>query len=246
LKRRRFFAPSKHWQDKLIILDSEQTHHLKDVLRVKIGESIICFDETGRECCAEINSYLPSGAELKITDFLPSSEISDKKITIAQSIIKPAKMDFIVQKTVELGIDEIIPFRSSYCSINLDEQRITKKSDRWNKISIEASKQCGRKSFVPVKDILDFDELIEKCCNYDKIVLADQYSGKMNISGHIENAKSIIIVIGPEGGFTEEETKIFSGIPGCVRFNFNENILRAETAAVAAVAIIKYELLRIS
>jgi len=246
LKKRRFFAPSSQWIENKIFLDTDQTHHLKDVLRIKEGEEVICFDQTGRECSARILNCKSSQAELEINLILTANTTTCKTIALAQSLIKPAKMDFIIQKTVELGVDEIIPFRSAYCAVNLEDDRILKKSGRWNKIAVESSKQCGRKSVVRVEDMAGFEELIANCGNYDRIFLADRYySGDLNVSDHLRESRKILAVVGPEGGFTANETDRFLKLPNCVRFNFNENVLRAETAAVSAVAILKYEWQRI-
>lgn len=244
MRERRFFAPSHCWHGDCISLDTEQSRHITTVLRLKIGNSLICFDETGRRAKAHIASIERGKIVLTIESEFFTDEKPLKKVTLAQSLIKPHNMDFIVQKSVELGVSALIPFYSAYSVVKLDDKRQESKMNRWQKIVIEAVQQCERNTIPHIAPILSFESLLETFREYDIIFVAHPYGTCKDIADYVDTARTIMVVIGPEGGFTAEEMDAFLSIKNVVGFKFNEQILRAETAALSSLAILEYMILR--
>jgi len=240
LREKRFFAPSTCWGDQQILLDKSQTHHLISVLRSKKGGRVRCFDDTGRECEAEILTDDSDGAVLSILEFLDVDSPNELKVVLAQSVIKSSRMDMIIQKAVELGVGEIVPFFSCFSVVKLDSAKKDSKRKRWQRIAVEAAKQCKRTTIPSISEFVKFDGLVEEFPKYDKVFLADPYVDNVSIEEHLKGAESVLLIVGPEGGFESSECDLAKRQPNCIPFKFNRNILRAETAALSCVAVIQY------
>ena len=164
-------------------------------------------------------------------------------VTIAQSLVKEQKMDLILQKSCELGVSEVIPINTTRTIVKLDKKE-TKKIDRWNKILKEASEQSKRVVIPKINSILDIKELAK--LDYDIKILCTvnelSTSIKRVLSKDLKGAK-IILVIGPEGGFTDAEEKILIE-NGYISTSFGNRVLRTETASLYALSIINYILMR--
>jgi len=240
LRKKRFFAPSACWSDGHILLDKSQTHHLISVLRSKTGDCVNCFDDTGKECEARIVSDNPDGAVLDILEFVDVVTSDEPKLVLAQSVIKSARMDMVIQKSVELGIDCIIPFFSSFSVVKLDSQKQASKIKRWQRMTVEAAKQCKRTVIPSVSEFIRFADLVKIFHKYDKVILADPYADKVSLKDEMKDVGDTLIVVGPEGGFDSHERDLAKSQPNCVLFKFNKNILRAETAALGCIAITQY------
>lgn len=244
MKERRFFAPSHCWYGDYISPDSEQSRHITAVLRLKIGTSLICFDETGRQAKTHITSIERGKVYLTIESEFARIEEPLRRVTLAQSLIKPHNMDFIVQKSVELGVSTFVPFYSAYSVVKLDDKRQESKVNRWQKIVIEAVQQCERNTIPHIAPILSFESLLETFREYDIIFVAHPYGTCKDIADYVNTARTIMVVIGPEGGFSAEEMDAFLSVKNTVGFKFNDHVLRAETAALSSLAILEYMILR--
>ncbi len=240
MRKKRFFAPSTCWDDRQILLDKPQTHHLISVLRSKKGDCVRCFDDTGRECEAKILADDSDGAVLSILEFIDIDSTDDLKLVLAQSVIKSSRMDMIIQKSVELGVSAILPFFSCFSVVKLDPAKKESKLKRWQRISVEAAKQCKRTTIPSISEFLNFGDLVESFSKYDKVFLADPYCENVFIEEDLKNLEKILIVVGPEGGFESSECDLAKSQPNCIPFKFNKNILRAETAALSCIAIMQY------
>jgi len=244
LKKRRIFAPSTYWFEDHIRLDKFQSHHLKDVLRFKIGSQLYCFDETGRVCQARIDKIQDDVLILQAIGVKTAEKKIQNSISLAQSIIKSNCMDLIIQKSVELGVYEIIPFTSENSVIRLDEKREQNKLHRWGRIAVEAVKQSGAYQVPCINHIVTFGGLVELSEKYDIICIAHPYSQQNSFTGEVAKGKKFLLVIGPEGGFTQHELNRFNGLPNSFMWSFHSNILRAETAAISALSILNYQMNR--
>jgi 16S rRNA (uracil1498-N3)-methyltransferase len=241
VKTRRFFAHSRCRQGDTIILSRQQCHHLKDVLRLGIGDTVRCFSETGLESEARIASFADSGAFLTVIEDYSPSDTRLCPLILAQSLVKASKMDFIIQKAVELGCTEIIPFFSDHSIIQLDERRQESKQKRWYAIAVEAAKQCGRADLPVIHDCVPFARLVDMLKAYDITLFADPAGTTSDIRPLLKPGCTTAVAIGPEGGFSPAEKEAARQIPNCHTWTFNRNTARAETAAVAALSIIAYE-----
>lgn len=222
-----------------------EVHHI-NVLRHKIGDSI------------KVNEYLIqiyniNNTEVigKILDIEDINNESNVAIILYQSYIKSDKMEYVVQKSVELGVNKIVPFISKNSVVKLDSKDRTKKVDRLNKISIEASKQCNRHDIVPIYDILDIKdkELFISNLNQNDInILAYEKSDNSLkevldiIKEKSSNKLSVGIVIGPEGGFDESDIQVLKQVNNMYEVTLGTRILRAETASLNLLSILNYVL----
>lgn len=223
---------------KTIEINSEQSNYLFNVMRCKDGDKIRIFNESSGEWIATINSgkknkYL---VPIEKTRDVVSDKVG-KKIILA---FAPTKKygEFVIEKASEMGVNHIIPIRCSRSVVDKINE------GRYKKAIIEASEQCGRLDLPKLSQMVDLANLkleIEKYYEAKKIlfILCDISEGLVNLKKAIETYDVISVIIGPEGGFNEEDYKVFNKLP-LVCLRLNNNILRAETAAIAALATIGF------
>ena len=224
----------------LFELSVDDSYHITKVMRNKIGDKI--------EVVIDKKLYICEIVELKdlvkvqrIEEVICDSELPCF-VAIAQSLVKEQKMDLILQKSCELGVSEIIPINATRSIVKLDKKE-TKKIDRWNKILKEASEQSKRVVIPKVNEIMDIKDLTN--LDYDIKILCTvnelSMSLKKVLDKDLTNLK-ILFVIGPEGGFIDNEEKIFID-NGFISTSFGKRVLRTETASLYALSIINYILM---
>ena len=221
-------------------LSNDDSYHIIKVMRNKIGDKVEVVIDKKLYIC-EIIQMKDLVTVKKIEEVECDSELPCY-ITIAQSLVKEQKMDLILQKSCELGVSEIIPINATRSIVKLDKKE-TKKLERWNKILKEASEQSKRVVIPKINEIMDIKDLVE--FNYDIKILCTvnelSTSLKNVLSKDLKNLK-IIFVIGPEGGFTDNEEKILID-NGFISTSFGRRVLRTETASLYALSIINYILM---
>ncbi len=241
----RCYVPSTDISSDTIRIRAPERHHLLNVLRLKAGDDVQVFDGEG-------NSYI---ARLKDTESpLVIASIRNRqfhppiapRITLFQAIPKSDKMDLIVQKTTEIGVDEIVPMISERSIPKRGEDAQQKRQNRWERIAIEASKQCGRTRFPKLVQSRRIDECLEQAKNCELSLLLWENEEERQMKEILRNhrhVESMGVFIGPEGGFSDAEVKnAIEG--GCLPATFGDNTLRTETAAIVAIALSVYELRR--
>jgi 16S rRNA (uracil1498-N3)-methyltransferase len=232
----RFYTlPENIFKDR-ILLDHDEVKHLKNVLRLSTGDIVRVFDGEGNEFECRIKK-VTNTAELKILKKIkPLAEESPLDLWLAVGILKGEKFDFVIQKAVELGVSCFIPVITKRCEIKLNEPE--RKLERWQKIVIQASKQCGRAKLMKLKSPTHFEKFIQQQSHSETHILFAEKGG-VNINEIKVVGKRITAIIGVEGGWDDEELQKASekGIQ-IVTFS-NGRILRAETAAIVAAAILQ-------
>jgi len=240
MTRRRFYVPRESIQNGIACLPQDQSHHLRDVLRIGAGETVEVFDGEGKGYIGEV-SFNESDVSIQRLRQLPSHE-SPVLLILAVSLIKSAKFEWTLQKATELGVHEIVPVKSRRSDIQIPQDKIEKRCERWNRIVREASKQCGRFSAPRVRPPLDFAHMLQ-CEDYSNSTKLLFYENAEEIWRPDRNAitGSVALCIGPEGGWDDGE--IEQAIrAGWRSFSLGPSILRAETAAIAAVSIVQYHI----
>ncbi len=237
---RRFFAEEINGTDGIVALCGEEAHHIISVLRMGVGDHVLLINGDGGECVAEITSVADRTVTLSILEHIASSAEPNVKVTLFQCLPKQGKMELIIQKCVELGVSEIVPVASQRCISdgNIKESKLA----RWNRVSQEAAKQCGRASVpivtTPVRlknmDVSGFDIALLAYENETERTLKSLLRMQSGIS-------SVAIIIGPEGGFSPSEVEWLVG-SGVVSVSLGRRILRTETAGIAMLAQLMYEL----
>ena len=241
----RGYVPSTDiFSDTIHIRDPER-HHLLNVLRLKSGDDVQIFDGEGNSYIACLRDTESSPAIASIRDHQFHPPISPY-ITLFQAIPKSDKMDLIVQKATEIGVDEIVPMICERSIPRLGGDAQKKRRDRWERIAIEASKQCGRPRFPKSIEARSMDECLEqaKTCELSLLLWENEVERKIkDVLRNFQEVKSIGLFIGPEGGISDAEVK--NAIDsGCLPTTFGGNTLRTETAAIVAVTLTVYELRR--
>ena len=238
----RFFVESEIIDGNSIILDGESAHHISRSLRMKVGERIVVCDEKRNEYECVIESFSSESVVAKIEDVRRSLSEPDYKITLYQACPKSDKMDTIVQKAVELGVNEIVAFLSDRCIARYDSKDFEKKCARWQKIALEAAKQSGRGYVPKVRWLADLKSVISEgrkqqlfMCYEDeeKITLKQFLKGR-------EDEKEFSFIIGSEGGFSPKEADCCRE-NGVVTVGLGQRILRTETASGYVLSCFAYE-----
>jgi 16S rRNA (uracil1498-N3)-methyltransferase len=222
-----------------VVIRDEKAHYLSSVLRCKTGDGLIVTDEKGCSYTAQILSASKKEVTIDITgDYILNTE-SSLNIILFQGLLKGEKMDFVIQKTTELGVSAIIPVITERSQL-----RETRKQPRWKKIAEEASRQSGRTRIPEIfetcsfKDIFDIPALISG----RGVIFWEQGGEKLSaVTSRLSHADKIFLLIGPEGGFSEEEVSLASE-KGFITATLGNRILRAETASIAAVSILQFAL----
>lgn len=237
----RFFVQLQNiLDDKVIIDDKEDFNHFK-VLHIKKGERIIISDGMGNDYEAEVWAIGKDKIEARIIKAIPSTEAS-VDVTLYQALPKAAKMDLIVQKCTELGINAIVPVVTERVVVKWDDG--SGKLNRWRRIAYESSKQCQRSRIPYIHDPIGFEELLKRIPTYDIFILPYEIENVVRLKDVIKNGshfKNIGVFIGPEGGFSDWEV-VRAVESGARVVTLGPRILRTETAGFVTVSIIMYEM----
>lgn len=222
-------------------------NHIKNVLRYQKGEHIeICNSETSKNYLCEINKIEKEEIECNILENLRSNVETDIKVTIFQGLPKADKMEYIIQKSVELGVYDITPVEMKRCIVKLNEKDKEKKIQRWQKIAEVAAKQCKRDIIPKINNITNVKLICNIMQNYDIILVAYEKEKERTLKSELKkikeyNQKNIGIIIGPEGGLEEDDVKLLEE-SGAKVITLGNRILRTETVALNVLSNIMYEL----
>lgn len=225
-------------------LGPEDHHYLKHVLRLKPGIRLVLFDGRGREYESVIRDF---GKQSVLVNIVSSHFIEDAlpPLTLAQALPKENKMDFIIQKATELGIERIIPFISSRTVPRLSADKASARLKRWRKIAAEAAKQCGSPRVPDISNILSFDTMLDEAADIPLRIFFWEEETQRGIGDILREEKHLVeiplfFVVGPEGGFSRDEVETARGV-GFTQAHLGRRILRAETAPLVILSIIQYE-----
>ncbi|HGO8339654.1 TPA: 16S rRNA (uracil(1498)-N(3))-methyltransferase [Neisseria meningitidis] len=229
----RFHLPENLSVGQTVALPDNIVRHL-NVLRVRPNENITLFDGKGKAHAARLTVLEKRRAEAEILHEDTTDNESPLNITLIQSISSGDRMDFTLQKSVELGVTAIQPVISERCIVRLDGERAAKRLARWQEIVISACEQSGRNTVPPVLPIIGYREALDKMPSEStKLIMSINRARKLGDIRHPSGA--IVFMVGPEGGWTEqEEQQAFDA--GFQAVTLSKRILRTETAALAALA----------
>ena len=245
----RFYISPENWDPDAPALTGSEAHHARDVLRMKPAEKLVLFNGRGREITAEIVDLSGDAIQLRKLHEAETPALRCR-IILGQAIPKGKNMDLIVQKAVEIGAAEIAPIISDRTVVQVDPESAEQKHAKWQRIAIEAAKQCGQNWLPQVHGPRRLSDFFAGSATFDlrligslqpdaqhlKEILAD-YS-----SEHRHLPESVLMLIGPEGDFTPAELAL-ARRHGCRPITLGPIILRVETAAIYCLSILSYELL---
>ena len=227
--------PIKQNQDQ-VTLTGDTAHHLIRVLRLKIGDKVCVFDQSGCEWDAEIVAKKKRSVDVALLNCLRPDVESPVHITLLQSISKNKRMDIVMQKATELGVHSIVPMLSNNTVVRLNAKNTPRKMSHWKKITISASEQSGR---VRLPEILEPRELKQNLLSEYKQELGFFLDTTGTDNFNAEKATNITLAIGPEGGFSNDE-KTMAEKSGYKIVKTGPRLLRTETAPIMALSILQY------
>ena len=240
---RHFYIDPSTAAKPMATIEGAEAHHIKNVLRLLPGDRLKLFDGTNYEYEAVISSLYDDKVEVEIQRKFQINLSPGARIVVAQAFLKEKKMDDLVRKLSELGITGWVPFFSQRSIARPDKNRLTGRVQRWKRIATEARKQCRRNTLLDISDALSFEDLLELSKPYDlKIVCWENETSPLNRDIGVQKGtplKSIMVLLGPEGGFTDQEIET-ARQNGFVTVGLGPRILRAETATLAVSALIQY------
>lgn len=236
----RFFSPSDNISKDLItISDPQQVHHIKGVLRLKAGDEIGIFDDKGREYLSVIEklTFEKVIAKIKRQKNIPSC--GKVKVAVACAIPKKAKIDDIIDKLIQLGVERIIPLMTQRVIVKLDEKKKLLRRQRWEKIALASVKQSQRNVIPVIEPVKDMEEALSGSKDFDLKLIAALTQERTSLKEVLDKsrAKNILVFIGPEGDFTPEEVDLAKK-SGCIPVSLGSLVLRVDTAAIAAASFI--------
>ena len=243
---RRFFVDPENIAGPQAVLTGTEARHISSVLRLSAGTIITLFDGSGSYYEALLTKIAPNRVETKIVSIVPYLDVGEDfrpALHLGVGLLKGNKMDFIIQKITELGIESLRPFRSQYCAAR---DPAAGRLSRWQKIALEACKQCNRPKPPRLYEVTDFKDLLSVSGEeeHERRLIFWEEEGQKSLQdalGPVGEIKSVFVLIGPEGGFSPAEVAHAVG-EGYQPVTLGNRILRAETAAITAVSILQHEL----
>jgi len=241
---RRLFVPAEKWIGALAVVEGEPHRHLARVLRARPGDKVTLFDGRGGEADAEVLAIERDQTTLSLGARRQVAAPAGPRVVLLQSLARGEKMDFIVQKTTELGVHEIVPIAAGRSVARLPGAEATPRRARWEKIAQEAARQCGR---ADVPAIAAPRSLADAVASSDgnqpdhlRLALWEGSRGRPLRAALADRApNAVTLLVGPEGGFAEEEIAA-AAQSGFEIVGLGPRILRVETAAVVAVALVQF------
>ncbi|RGX11918.1 16S rRNA (uracil(1498)-N(3))-methyltransferase [Paraclostridium sordellii] len=241
----RFFVEKKNvnLENNTCIIEGEDVKHISKVLRCRVGEELEICDNDNNEYICEITSIDKSEVQLNIIDKVDIKRESDLKIKVYQGLPKGPKMEMILQKLTEVGVDEIILVQTKRTVVKVEDKKEDKKIERWERIIYEAAKQSKRGKIPKLRGILSFKEALFDMGKNDLNIAPYENERTKSIKQAIkgQDINNIGIFVGPEGGFEDTEIKDIEDIGG-QSVSLGPRILRTETASLVASSIVLYEL----
>ncbi len=243
----RFHVPNASGRESTATLTGDEAKHCAQVLRKQIGDQIIIFDGFGHEATAEITAITAQRVDLKILErrTTPAPAVS---ISLIQSIPKGANMEWIIEKAVELGVNAIYPVLTERTVVRLDAKEAEKKQEKWQRVALEACKQCGQNWLPQIHAPAPFSSVLDTMPAQDlKIIAALQPDSKPLKSvlaeprTKNEEPRTVSLAIGPEGDFTPAEYAA-ARVHGFLPVTLGPLVLRVETATLFALSVLNHEL----
>lgn len=240
----RFFLEQEYLRSESVRITGEDAHHISRVLRLKIGDEIECAPGTGEIHVVRLTRVEGDLVEGIIVDSYLSSEESPIITRLYQGLAKGDKMDFTIQKAVELGISEIVPYTSRYTVVKLNQAQQKRRLQRWERIAREAAKQSKRARLPIVQPLVEFSGLLERLEIHraagELILIPYEHEKQVRLQDiECSQPKAVSVLIGPEGGF--HPTEVAEVVErGAHVITLGPRILRTETAGLVALSLVGY------
>ena len=222
-------------------------HHLARVMRAQIGDEVVVADSDGQTARMRVSGIDRDAIRLHLVEYMAPEVSASTEVILVQALLKGEKMDVVVQKAVELGASALYPIETEHVIVRYDAKKAAAKSARWQKIADEAAKQCGRSALMRVAAIAPLSVLLQDADLFDAPDTAAVFcyeaerTQSMRTVLRSVDARRIVLIVGAEGGFSPTEAAAIQAA-GAQSVSLGRLILRAETAALAALTVSQYEL----
>lgn len=238
----RFYVPKESIKGNQVLIIGKEAHHILDVMRLKVSDNIVVFDGTGNEYVGIVKGTGNKSLSLEITQTRKTTPQENSIVTLIQAIPKKEKMDYIVEKATELGVNCVMPVTTARTIPDWSESKKAGIVTRWQKISQEAAKQCGRMVLPEIEPVKTLEEALSHINGYDLKLIAALSDNAIKLKDALKSCSGgkIAVAIGPEGDFTEEEIKQAEE-KGFKIVNLGRRVLKSDTAGLAVLAMINYE-----
>jgi 16S rRNA (uracil1498-N3)-methyltransferase len=233
----RVFQNSTLVEGASLALDTNASHHLSRVLRASIGDKLIIFNGLGGEFTATITQIDKKAVHVLISTFNAREAESSLDLWLAQGISRGEKMDYTIQKAVELGVKKIIPLFTERCTVKLDQERLNKRLEHWQAIARSSAEQSGRNRIPDILTPTTLENALPFMQTQWRFVLSPHVTQKLHTI-QIDKLQPVLLLIGPEGGLSEQEM-IFTKSHDFLPLNLGPRVMRTETAAVAAITALQ-------
>jgi len=246
MTRRRFYAPPDAFSvdRKSATLSAEETRHLRNVLRLKPGAEVYVFDGAGHEFRCRVKAVARDATDVMVIEQVDAAQPeSSLNLTLAVALLKGEKFDLVIQKATELGVTRIVPVIASRADVKLSgEKDSERKAVRWQRIALEATKQCGRAALMTIERPAMFEKLIESS-NKNSLMFAEREGNSLATAlDEIRMSDAnVTALVGPEGGWNEDEIDRARNA-GWQIVTLGGRILRAETAAIVIATLLQHRL----
>lgn len=238
----RFYCSAKNVSGgRIVIGDREQAHHIRDVIRLEPGEPAVVFDDNGSEYDCTLEEILQDKIVFSVRKIMDRRN-SGVHIAVACAIPKHSRIDDIIDKLTQLGVDRIIPLMTERVIVRMDRDKESGRLQRWSKIAAAASKQSHRNSIPLVDGVTVMEKIPAVSAGYDLKLIPTLAGGLKSLKDVLRGAKpkKIIVLIGPEGDFTPDEVSAALS-SGFVPVSLGDSVLRVETAAIYSASTLRYE-----
>jgi 16S rRNA (uracil1498-N3)-methyltransferase len=232
----RFYVAQSLAIGQLLDLPSEVAHHIQ-VVRMAPGETLTLFNGEGGEYTAVLTDVQKKRASAEIKVFTPREVELPYAITLAQALPEASKMDWIIEKAVELGVAGVQPLAARRCVVRLSSERAEKKLAHWQGVIVSASEQSGRNRLAQLSEPIEFREWIAQQDLHKRVLLTPRATESLADWARHQPAQALTIMVGPEGGFSDEE-EADALKHGALPLSIGPRVLRTETAALAALAVL--------
>ncbi len=239
MSARRFFVDGSREAGERVAIGERDAHKIARVLRLRDGDELEIVDAAGRSFDARVRLE-SEGLHAELIAMRAAASSPRLHVDMAQGIAKGAKMDFFIEKATELGAAAILPFYSHRSVVHdLGDAKL----ERWRRLAKTAAAQCDRREFPEVHAPATFEALLERCAEYDLVLMpwerAEPDPLRVSLPIWLERAQSVLVIVGPEGGFTADEAEL-GRAAGARLVSLGGRILRSETAGLAMLAILEY------
>jgi len=239
----RFFVPISSFEGELVRLSREQAHQVRQVLRLGPGDTVVVLDDRGAEYEVTLTAASPKEAVGRVVSTRPAAGEPAVQLTLFQSLLIREKFEWVLQKATEIGVAQIVPVLTARGLVRT-KQIEENKLDRWRRIVTEAAEQAHRGRIPRLEPVALFGDVFSRFVGFDRFLIAapsETVSLREALRGMGRPDPSIALLIGPEGGFTDDEVALARD-KGALAVGLGSRILRTETAAIVASALILYEL----